>query len=185
MKPQKLNITTLKKKKKKAPSTPHTRLTQSQIFFPQLFPCARDGHSNLLPFSCPQPREGSFRPYPPVSSSFPPGVDPAPKHWPVLRRPNACHLCPGPSLWAEHQVPPWEERRLATLCGPAGRMQAAPAPTAEPAEVSPASPVQCTSLWECQHVEAKVPGLPWWPVAENPPVNAADIGSIPESRRSP
>ena len=184
MKPQKLNITTLKKKKKKAPSTPHTRLTQSQNFLPQLS-CARDGHSNLLPFSCLQPREGSIRPYPPVSSSFPPGVDPAPKHWPVLRRPNACHLCPGPSLWAEHQVLPWEERRLATLCGPPGRMQAAPAPTAEPAEVSPASPVQYTSLWEFQHVEANISGLPWWSVVENPPANAADIGSVPESGRSP
>ena len=36
------------------------------------------------------------------------------------------------------QVPPWEGKGLVALCGPTGRMQAAPTPTAEQAEVSPA-----------------------------------------------
>ena len=44
-------------------------------------------------------------------------------------------------------VPPWEERRLVALCRPPGRMQAAPAPKAEQAEVSLASSAQGT-LWK-------------------------------------
>ena len=44
------------------------------------------------------------------------------------------------------RVPPWEERRLVALCGPPGSMQAAPAPAAERAESSPASPAQGTTL---------------------------------------
>ena len=91
--------------KKKKPGSVHTRLTQNQNFLPQLS-CAGDGHSNLLPFSCRQPPAGSISsPHSAVSSSFPPRVAPAPKHWLVLRRPKACRLCPGPNLRPEHTGP--------------------------------------------------------------------------------
>ena len=55
---------------------------------------------------------------------------------------------PWAKLWPEDTGPPWEERRLVTLCGPTWRMQATPSPTAEQAEVSPASPAQGTTLWK-------------------------------------
>lgn len=57
------------------------------------------------------------------------------------------------------QVPPWEGKGLVALCGPTGRMQAAPTPTAEQAEVSPASPAQSTTLWKFKCVEARIPAL--------------------------
>ena len=55
---------------------------------------------------------------------------------------------PWAKLWPEDTGPPWEERRLVTLCGPTWRMQATPSPTAERTEVSPASPAQGTTLWK-------------------------------------
>lgn len=56
------------------------------------------------------------------------------------------------------QVMPWEEKGLVALCGSTERMQPAPAPTAEQAEVSPASPAQST-LWKFKWVEASIPAL--------------------------
>ena len=66
---------------------------------------------------------------------------------------------PGQACGLSTQVMPWEENGLVALCGSTERMQAAPAPTAEQAEVSPASPAQSTTLWKFKWVEASIPAL--------------------------